>query len=75
MSAAPKALPARNLCIPAAPVNEVLREQLDYLIGHSETRTRPCGCTDCERYDLVAPVLLEIFDHPFPPDEDTDVPF
>lgn len=45
--------------------DEVLREQLEYLIAHvAEQGT--CGCSDCERYLRVRSVLLEIFSEPEP---------
>jgi hypothetical protein len=48
-----------------ADTSDVMREQLEYLIGHaSETGT--CGCSDCQRYLRVQSVLLEIFREPEP---------
>jgi hypothetical protein len=46
---------------PADP-NEVLREQLEYLIDHAERGA--CGCHACERYLRVRSILLEIFSEP-----------
>jgi len=42
--------------------NDVLREQLEYLIGHAAERI--CGCSDCQRYLRVRSALLEIFGEP-----------
>jgi hypothetical protein len=46
---------------PADP-NDVLREQLEYLIDHTERAA--CGCHECERYLRVRSILLEIFSEP-----------
>jgi len=43
--------------------NEVLREQLDYLIDHAAEREQ-CACTECQRYRRVRAILLEIFEEP-----------
>lgn len=45
--------------------NDILREQLEYLINHV-TGHGICGCSDCERYLRVRSVLLEIFSEPEP---------
>jgi len=45
--------------IRAADVNEVMREQLDFLIEHAERGT--CGCRQCHRYLSARAVLMEIF--------------
>ena len=49
------------------PANEddVLREQLEYLIAHMAERGA-CGCPECLRYLRVRSVLLEIFSEPEP---------
>jgi hypothetical protein len=39
----------------------VLREQLEYLIAHTEGRVE-CDCPECQRYLRVCSILLEIFD-------------
>jgi hypothetical protein len=44
--------------VPAADANEVMREQLDYLIEHA---TSDCGCGLCQRYRKVREILLEVF--------------
>lgn len=49
--------------VEAAYVNEVMREQLEYLIEHAEDRI-PCGCPECQRYLRVRTILLEIFGEP-----------
>lgn len=45
--------------------NDVMREQLEYLIGHA-TEQSICGCSECQRYLRVRSVLLEIFSEPAP---------
>jgi hypothetical protein len=42
---------------------DVMREQLEYLIGHA-TERGTCACSDCQRYLCVRSVLLEIFGEP-----------
>jgi hypothetical protein len=46
---------------PADP-NDVLREQLEYLIDHAGRGV--CGCHECERYLRVRAILLAIFSEP-----------
>jgi hypothetical protein len=43
--------------------NDVMREQLEYLIGHA-TEQSSCGCSACQRYLRVRSALLEIFSDP-----------
>ena len=43
--------------------NDVLRDQLEYLIGHAADQSS-CGCSDCQRFLRVRSVLLEIFSEP-----------
>ena len=45
--------------------NDVMREQLEYLIGHA-TDSGMCGCSDCQRYLRARSALLEIFSEPTP---------
>jgi len=45
--------------IAAADANEVMLEQLQYLIDHAGGGT--CGCPQCERYLRVRALLTEIF--------------
>ena len=45
--------------------SDVMREQLEYLIGHAAER-RVCGCSECQRYLRVRALLLEIFSEPEP---------
>jgi hypothetical protein len=45
--------------------NDVMREQLEYLIGHTADRGL-CGCSECQRYLRVRALLLEIFSEPAP---------
>ncbi|MGH9658836.1 MAG: hypothetical protein ACRD96_09845 [Bryobacteraceae bacterium] len=44
---------------PPAEVHEVMREQLEFLIGHAEAGI--CDCSQCSRYKRARQVLLEIF--------------
>jgi hypothetical protein len=48
-----------RLIVTAADANEVMREQLEYLIEHAAGGT--CGCTLCHRYLRTRALLLEIF--------------
>lgn len=45
--------------------NDVMREQLEYLIDHAAERGI-CGCCECQRYLRVRAALLEIFGEPQP---------
>jgi hypothetical protein len=45
--------------IAAADADEVMREQLDFLIEHAQDG--PCGCLQCERYVRARSLLLEAF--------------
>jgi hypothetical protein len=45
--------------------SDVLREQLEYLIGHATERAS-CGCSECQRYLRVRSLLFEIFSEPEP---------
>jgi hypothetical protein len=47
------------LVIVAADVNQVMREQLEYLIEHAGSGT--CGCPQCERYLPAQALMMEIF--------------
>ena len=49
----------RPLAIAPADVNEVMREQLEYLIEHAGGGT--CGCPQCQRYLRARSLLMEIF--------------
>jgi hypothetical protein len=44
----PRWLNPRGRVAPAADVSDVMREQLEYLIAHTDSGF--CGCDDCERY-------------------------
>ena len=57
--AASDGLPVRPRAIVAAEANEVMREQLEYLIEHAGSGI--CGCRQCNRYLLVRSLLMEIF--------------
>jgi hypothetical protein len=41
----------------------ILREQLDYLVGHAALNAQ-CDCAECRRYFRVRSILLEIFGEP-----------
>ena len=62
-------VPPSGLSLPRVPEpadeNDVLREQLEYLIGHA-TERGVCGCSDCQRFLRVRSALLEIFTEPEP---------
>jgi hypothetical protein len=45
--------------VAAANENEVMLEQLEYLIEHAQGGT--CGCAQCERYLRVRSVIMEVF--------------
>ena len=47
------------LVIAAADPNQVMREQLEYLIEHAGGGT--CGCSQCERYLRARALMMEIF--------------
>ena len=47
------------LVIVAADANQVMREQLEYLIEHAQGGV--CGCAQCARYLRARSVLMEIF--------------
>jgi hypothetical protein len=53
--------PAATRHLPAASMSDVLLEQLQYLIDHTE-QGLVCSCPDCRRYQRVRSILLEIFD-------------
>ncbi len=48
-----------NSAIAAADTNDVLREQLDFLIEHAGEGM--CGCSSCQRYAGVRAVLMQVF--------------
>lgn len=62
MFAAPARTPKGANVVEAAEVGEVLHEQLETLIRHTEERT--CGCPDCIRYMRVRLLLLTPFAEP-----------
>ena len=43
--------------------DEILRDQLEYLIGHARGPNL-CKCSDCQRYWHVRRELLQIFEEP-----------
>jgi hypothetical protein len=52
-------LAERPRVVSAADANEVMQEQLEYLIEHA--RGGICGCAQCERYLRARSVLMEVF--------------
>ena len=52
-------LATRPLVIAAANVNDVMLEQLEYLIEHAQGGI--CGCAQCTRYLRARSVLMEVF--------------
>lgn len=43
----------------AADTDEILREQLEFLIDHAGQGA--CGCSSCLRYSSVRAVLMQVF--------------
>jgi len=43
--------------------NDILLEQLEYLIDHTTEHVQ-CGCSECRRYQRARSILLEIFSEP-----------
>ena len=56
---APVGSAAHSRVVGAADANEVMREQLDFLIEHAQGGS--CGCAQCQRYQRARSVLLELF--------------
>jgi len=52
-------LAARPRVVAAANANEVMLEQLEYLIEHAQGGI--CGCVQCNRYLRARSVLMEAF--------------
>jgi hypothetical protein len=52
-------LVTRPRVVAAADPNEVMREQLDFLIEHAQAGD--CGCEQCNRYHRARTLLLEAF--------------
>ena len=53
----PIATPA-VIILKAAPLTDVMYEQLEYLIGHSDGGNCPSNCIDCDRLQQVRNLLL-----------------
>lgn len=49
----------RPRVVSAADANDVMREQLEYLIEHA--RGGDCGCAQCERYWRARSLFMEVF--------------
>jgi len=54
--------PAIRRVVPAAPADEVMIEQLEFLLEHAQGGD--CGCSQCERYRYVRAILLDAFSEP-----------
>jgi hypothetical protein len=52
-------LVTRPRVVVAADANDVMREQLDFLIEHAQGGD--CGCPQCNRYHRIRSLLLEAF--------------
>ena len=52
-------LVAKQRMVVAADANDVMREQLEFLIEHAQGGD--CGCPQCTRYHLARTLLLEAF--------------
>src|SRR5438094_9622214 len=57
--APPSRWAARPRAIVPADANDVMREQLEYLIEHAGDGH--CGCPQCDRYLRARSLLMEIF--------------
>jgi hypothetical protein len=53
-----------SIFIPIADENDVMREQLEYLIVHTFEQRGKSACAECKRYLRVRALLLEIFAEP-----------
>ena len=58
-SAGTAQLAARPRVVAAANENDVMLEQLEYLIEHAQGGV--CGCAQCKRYLRARSVLMEAF--------------
>jgi hypothetical protein len=56
---APVGLATKPRVVTAADANEVMREQLEFLIEHAQAGD--CGCPQCGRYFRARTLLLEAF--------------
>ncbi len=45
--------------VASADTDDVLREQLEYLIEHAHAGA--CGCSQCQRYQRARSILMEVF--------------
>ena len=55
--ATPAVIERRVLTLKAAPSTDVMYEQLEYLIGHSDGSCPP-NCIDCDRLQKIRTLLL-----------------
>jgi len=58
-SSAPVGLATKPRVVAAADADDVMREQLEFLIEHAQAGE--CGCPQCERYSRARTLLLEAF--------------
>jgi hypothetical protein len=56
---APVGLATKPRVVVAADADDVMREQLEFLIEHAQAGD--CGCPQCNRYHRVRTLLLEAF--------------
>jgi hypothetical protein len=56
---APVGLVTRPRVVVAADADDVMREQLEFLIEHAQAGD--CGCAQCDRYHRARALLLEAF--------------
>ncbi len=56
---APAGLVTRPRVVVAADADDVIREQLEFLIEHAQGGD--CGCAQCDRYHRARALLLEAF--------------
>jgi hypothetical protein len=54
---------AMTMHVESANENDVMREQIEYLIDHTAAHIQ-CGCSECRRYLRVRSILFEIFAEP-----------
>jgi hypothetical protein len=55
----PAGLVTRPRVVVAADADDVIREQLEFLIEHAQAGD--CGCPQCDRYHRARALLLEAF--------------
>jgi hypothetical protein len=58
--------------IAPAPLIDVLFDQLEYLVSHTEEEC-PAGCPDCKRFEQIKKLLLVPFESPILPEASNPV--